>query len=88
MENWGITVTQAADNSEAEFTQDIQPFASSKPLSERGAAATLEPRFFVEEHRLNPGCAQGYFLSPHSPTPSPLSMSIAFAAMSSDVRRA
>ena len=45
MENWGITVTQAPLNSEAEFTQDI---AIRFKASERGAAATLEPRFVVK----------------------------------------
>jgi len=41
MENWPITVVQAAANSEAEFTQDI---VLRYKASERGAAAVLEPR--------------------------------------------
>ncbi len=45
MENWPITVTQAPQNSEAEFTQDI---VIRFKASERGAAATLEPRFAIK----------------------------------------
>jgi len=45
MENWPITVTQAPSNSEAEFTQDI---VVRYKASERGAAATLEPRLMVQ----------------------------------------
>ncbi len=45
MENWPITVTQAPQNSEAEFTQDI---VIRFKASERGAAATLEPRYVVK----------------------------------------
>ncbi len=45
MENWGITITQAPQNSEAEFTQDI---VIRFKASERGAAATLEPRTTVK----------------------------------------
>jgi hypothetical protein len=45
MENWGLTVTQAPQNSEAEFTQDIMIRFKA---SERGAAATLEPRYVVK----------------------------------------
>ncbi len=45
MENWPITVTQAPQNSEAEFTQDI---VIRFKASERGAAATLEPRFVIK----------------------------------------
>jgi hypothetical protein len=45
MENWPITVTQAASNSEAEFTSDI---VVRFKASERGAAATLEPRYVVK----------------------------------------
>lgn len=45
MENWPITVTQAPLNSEAEFTQDIMIRFKA---SERGAAATLEPRYVVK----------------------------------------
>lgn len=41
MENWGLTVVQAPDNSEAEFTQDI---VARYKASERGAAVVLEPR--------------------------------------------
>ncbi len=44
MENWPITVTQAVQNSEAEFTQDI---VVRFKASERGAAAVLNPRFIV-----------------------------------------
>lgn len=45
MENWPITVTQAPQNSEAEFMQDI---VVRFKASERGAAATLEPRYVVK----------------------------------------
>jgi hypothetical protein len=45
MENWPITVTQAPQNSEAEFTQDI---VIRFKASERGAAATIEPRYVVK----------------------------------------
>lgn len=45
MENWPITVTQAPQNSEAEFTQDIMVRFKA---SERGAAATIEPRLVVK----------------------------------------
>lgn len=45
MEAWPITVSQAPDNSEADFTQDI---ALRFKASEMGAAATLEPRFMVK----------------------------------------
>ncbi len=45
MENWPITVTQAPQNSEAEFTQDI---VVRFKASERGAAAVLNPRFIVQ----------------------------------------
>jgi hypothetical protein len=41
MQNWPVTVIQAPSNSEAEFTQDI---VVRFKASERGAAATLEPR--------------------------------------------
>lgn len=41
MENWPITVTQAAANSEAEFTQDI---VARFKASERGAAVVLNPQ--------------------------------------------
>jgi hypothetical protein len=41
MENWPITVTQAPQNSEAEFNQDI---VVRFKASERGAAAVIEPR--------------------------------------------
>lgn len=42
MENWPITVVQAPQNSEAEFTQDI---VARFKASERGAAAVWNPRF-------------------------------------------
>jgi hypothetical protein len=45
MENWPITVTQSAQNSEAEFNQDI---VVRFKASERGAAAVLNPRFVVK----------------------------------------
>lgn len=45
MENWPITVVQAASNSEAEFTQDV---VSRFKVSERGAMATMEPRAMVQ----------------------------------------
>jgi hypothetical protein len=45
MENWPITVTQAPDNSEADFTCDI---VARFKVSERGAAAVLEPRRMVK----------------------------------------
>ena len=44
MENWPITVVQAPQNSEAEFTQDI---VLRFKASERGAAAVYDPRFSV-----------------------------------------
>ncbi len=45
MENWPLTVTQAPDNSEADFTRDI---VARFKVSERGAAAVLEPRRMVK----------------------------------------
>lgn len=42
MENWPVTVVQAPANSEAEFSQDI---VVRYKASERGAAATLNPRY-------------------------------------------
>jgi hypothetical protein len=45
MENWPITVISAPDNSEAEFTQDI---VARYKVSERGAAAVIEPRYMVK----------------------------------------
>jgi hypothetical protein len=45
MENWPLTVTQAPDNSEADFTHDI---VARFKVSERGAAAVLEPRRMVK----------------------------------------
>ena len=45
MENWPITVTQSAQNSEAEFSQDI---VVRFKASERGAAAVLNPRYVVK----------------------------------------
>ena len=44
MENWPVTVTTAPVNSEAEFMQDI---VLRYKASERGAAATLDPRYMV-----------------------------------------
>jgi hypothetical protein len=45
MENWPITVTQSAANSEADFNQDI---VVRFKASERGAAAVLNPRYVVK----------------------------------------
>jgi hypothetical protein len=45
MENWPITVTQSAQNSEADFSQDI---VVRFKASERGAAAVLNPRFVIK----------------------------------------
>jgi hypothetical protein len=45
MENWPITVTQAPQNSEADFSQDI---VIRFKASERGAAAVLNPRYVVK----------------------------------------
>jgi hypothetical protein len=45
MENWPITVTQSAANSEADFSQDI---VVRFKASERGAAAVLNPRYVVK----------------------------------------
>jgi hypothetical protein len=45
MENWPITVTQSAANSEADFSQDI---VVRFKASERGAAAVFNPRFVVK----------------------------------------
>jgi hypothetical protein len=45
MENWPLTVTQAPDNNEADFTHDI---VARFKVSERGAAAVLEPRRMVK----------------------------------------
>jgi hypothetical protein len=45
MENWPITVTQSAQNSEAEFNSDI---VVRFKASERGAAAVINPRFVVK----------------------------------------
>jgi hypothetical protein len=42
MENWPLSVVQAPANSEVEFTQDV---VLRWKASERGAAATLEPRY-------------------------------------------
>lgn len=42
MENWPLTVIQAPSNSEVEFTHDI---VMRWKASERGACATLEPRY-------------------------------------------
>ena len=45
MENWPITVTQAPQNSEADFSNDI---VIRFKASERGAAAVLNPRYVVK----------------------------------------
>ena len=45
MENWPITVTQSAANSEADFNQDV---VVRFKASERGAAAVLNPRYVVK----------------------------------------
>jgi len=42
MENWPLTVVQAPSNSEVEFTHDI---VMRWKASERGACATIEPRY-------------------------------------------
>jgi hypothetical protein len=44
MENWPLSVVQAPANSEVEFTHDI---VLRWKASERGAAATLEPRYMA-----------------------------------------
>ena len=44
MENWPVTVTQAPSNSEMEFNNDIMYRFKA---SERGAAATIDPRYMV-----------------------------------------
>lgn len=45
MEVWPLTVVQAANNSEAEFMQDI---VMRYKASERGAAAVIEPRYMTK----------------------------------------
>ena len=45
MENWPITVTQAPQNSEAEFNNDI---VARFKVSERGTPATIDPRYVVK----------------------------------------
>jgi hypothetical protein len=45
MQNWPITVTQAPQNSEAEFNQDI---VARFKASERGVATVWNPRFFAK----------------------------------------
>lgn len=45
MQNWPITVVQAPDNSEPEFTQDI---VLRWKASERGVAAVVDPRYVVQ----------------------------------------
>ena len=45
MENWPITVTQAPQGSEADFTNDI---VLRFKASERGAAAVINPRYVVK----------------------------------------
>ncbi len=47
MENWPITVTQAPQNSEAEFTQDI---VMRFKASERGNYAVMQPRAMVRNN--------------------------------------
>lgn len=47
MENWPITVVQAPNNSEAEFTQDI---VLRYKASERGTPAVLDPRYVVKSY--------------------------------------
>jgi hypothetical protein len=47
MENWPITVVQAPRNDEADFTQDI---VLRFKVSERGAAAVINPRFVVQSY--------------------------------------
>lgn len=42
MENWPVTVTQAPNNSEAEFTNDV---VARFKVSERGVPAVIEPRY-------------------------------------------
>lgn len=44
MQNWGITVVQAPQNSEAEFNQDI---VARFKASERGVAVVWNPRYMV-----------------------------------------
>jgi hypothetical protein len=46
-ENWPITVVQAPQNSEAEFTQDV---VVRFKASERGSPATLDPRYTVQSN--------------------------------------
>jgi hypothetical protein len=45
MENWPLTVVQAPANSEAEFTSDV---VMRFKASERGAYATMDPRYMVK----------------------------------------
>lgn len=45
MQNWGIETLQAAQNSEADFLQDI---VSRYKVSERGVAMSYEPRYMVK----------------------------------------
>lgn len=45
MENWGLQVTKAGEDSEQAFTHDI---VARFKASERGAAAVLEPRYVVK----------------------------------------
>lgn len=45
MENWPITVTEAPPNSTEDFNRDI---VAQYKASERGAAATLEPRYMCK----------------------------------------
>ena len=45
MQNWPISVFQAPNNSEAEFTQDV---VARFKVTERGAPAVVEPRYMVK----------------------------------------
>jgi hypothetical protein len=56
MENWPITVTQSADNSEAAFNQDI---IMRFKASERGAVAVMEPRAIVRCRALSTSSSSG-----------------------------
>lgn len=45
MENWPMTITQAPQNSEMEFTHDI---VQRTKVSERGAARVAQPRALIK----------------------------------------
>lgn len=47
MQNWPVTVTQAPQNSEAEFTQDI---VVRFKATERGTPAVVDPRYAVQNN--------------------------------------